>query len=107
MGVGSAFMLLAGGLTQGFGSPSLPDFAIIAWLAVVNTAFAFTLWNNTQRVLTPVESSIINALMLPQIALLAVIFLGESLNFKEIVGLILVGSGALVVQLQKRSQNAP
>ncbi len=107
MGIGSTLMLLAGGLTQGFGSPSLSDFAIIAWLAVVNTAFAFTLWNNTQRVLTPVESSLVNGLMLPQIALLAVIFLGESLTFKEITGLVLVGSGALVVQLQKRSQNAP
>jgi len=40
--------------------------------------------------------------MMLQIAILAVIFLGESLTLKEIIGLILVGVGVLVVQLRKR-----
>ena len=102
MGIGSGLMLLTGGLTQGFGSPSLSDWGIIAWLALVNTAFAFTLWNNTQRTLTPVESSIINSLMMPQIAILAWLFLGETISLKELFGLILVAAGVLVVQLQGR-----
>jgi uncharacterized membrane protein len=37
---------------------------------------------------------------MPQIAILAFIFLGEALNLQEIAGLILVGIGALVVQLK-------
>jgi drug/metabolite transporter (DMT)-like permease len=49
-----------------------------------------------------VESSIINSLMMPQIAILAFLFLGESLTVKEIVGLVLVSLGVVVVQLQKR-----
>jgi drug/metabolite transporter (DMT)-like permease len=64
----------------------LQSWLLIAWLAVVNTAFAFTLWNHTLRTLSAVESSIINNLMLPQIAILAFVFLGETLNGKEILG---------------------
>ncbi len=62
--------------------------AIIIWLAVINTAFAFTLWNHTLRTLTAVELSVINGLMMPQIALLAFVFLGEPLSTKEVLGLI-------------------
>jgi len=102
MGVGSIVLLVIGVTTQGLGHPSLEDWAIIAWLAVVNTAFAFTIWNHTLQTLSAVESSIINSLMMPQIAILAFIFLGEGLTAKEIIGLILVGVGVLVVQLRKR-----
>jgi drug/metabolite transporter (DMT)-like permease len=101
MGIGSTLMLLSGGLLYGFGSPSLMDWSIILWMALINTAFAFTWWNKTQRVLTPVESSIILSLMMPLIALLAWVFLGETLSTKEIGGLVLVGLGVLIVQSYK------
>ncbi|MCU0487164.1 MAG: DMT family transporter, partial [Anaerolineales bacterium] len=65
-----------------------------------NTAFAFTLMNHTLRTLTAMESSMINSTMLIWIPLLAVIFLGERLDFKEVVGLVLTGMGTLVVQLR-------
>jgi drug/metabolite transporter (DMT)-like permease len=100
MGIGSILLLLIGILVQGFGSLDRQGWLLIAWLAVVNTAFAFTLWNHTLRTLSAVESSILNSLMMPQIALLAYVFLGEALSSKEIIGLILVGLGVLVVQLQ-------
>ena len=102
MGIGSTILLVIGVATQGIGHPSLGDWGIIAWLAIVNTAFAFTVWNHTMQTLTAVESSIINSLMMPQIAILAFFFLGETLTAKEILGLILVGAGVLVVQLRKR-----
>ncbi|MCL4527962.1 MAG: DMT family transporter [Chloroflexi bacterium] len=102
MGIGSVLLLITGGATQGFGKISLQDWTIIAWLAAVNTAFAFTIWNHTLRTLTAVESSVINSLMMPQIAVLAFIFLGEGLTFKEITGLVMVGVGVIVVQLRKR-----
>ena len=102
MGIGSILLLVLGILTQGFGSLDLQSWLLIAWLAIVNTAFAFTLWNHTLRTLSAVESSIINSLMMPQIAILAFVFLGETLNGKEILGLILVSLGVIVVQLQKK-----
>ncbi|OGO74386.1 MAG: hypothetical protein A3K41_13260 [Chloroflexi bacterium RIFOXYD12_FULL_57_15] len=103
MGVGSVVLLVIGVMTQGMGILTTTDWMIIAWLAVVNTAFAFTVWNHTMQTLSAVESTIINSLMMPQIAILAYFFLGETLTVKEIVGLILVGVGVLVVQLRKRT----
>jgi len=100
MGVGAFLLLLIGGLIQGFGAMDIQSWLLIAWLAVVNTAFAFTLWNLTLQILTAVESSVINSLIMPQIAILAFVFLGEALNLQEVAGLILVGIGALVVQLK-------
>jgi len=102
MGIGSLVLLLIGITVQGFGQLDLQGWLLIAWLAVVNTAFAFTLWNHTLRTLSAVESSIINSLMMPQIAVLAFVFLDEALNGREIVGLILVSLGVIVVQLQKK-----
>ena len=104
MGIGSFLLLLIGSVTQGFGSMTWQDWAIIIWLAVVNTAFAFTLWNHTLRTLTAVESSVINGLMMPQIAILAFIFLDETMSTKEVLGLILVGVGVLIVQLKRENQ---
>ena len=105
MGIGSTLMLLTGWLTQGLGHPSLLDWGIIAWLAIINTALAFTLWSHTQRTLTAVETSIVNSLMLPQIAILAFAFLGETITAKEISGLALVGIGVLIIQLRKSRES--
>jgi drug/metabolite transporter (DMT)-like permease len=101
MGIGSILLLVVGIMFQGLGALDLESWLLIAWLAIVNTAFAFTLWNHTLRTLSAVESSVINSLMMPQIAVLALVFLGETLTGKEIVGLILVSVGVIVVQLQK------
>jgi drug/metabolite transporter (DMT)-like permease len=86
---------------QGF-PPLLPvHWAIIAWLAVVNTAFAFTLWNRTLHTLSAMESSIINNTMLFQIALLAWLFLDEQLTWPKIAGMVLAAAGTLVVQVRR------
>jgi drug/metabolite transporter (DMT)-like permease len=102
MAIGAVLLLGTGLVMERFRQPTQLDWGIIAWLAVINTAFAFTLWNKTLRTLTAVESSILNSLMLPQIALMALFFLGEKLTGKEIVGLVLVGVGVIVVQLKQK-----
>jgi len=104
MGIGSLILLIVGISTQGFGSMIWQDWFIVIWLAVVNTAFAFTLWNHTLRTLTAVESSVINGLMMPQIAILAFIFLEEAMSPKEVFGLVLVGVGTLIVQLKRQNK---
>ena len=69
---------------------------------MVNTALAFTLWNDTLRVLSAMESSIINNTMLFQIALLAWLFLGEPLTWHVVLGMVLAALGTLLVQLRQR-----
>jgi drug/metabolite transporter (DMT)-like permease len=101
MGFGSLLLLGSGLAFQGLPRLTLANWGIVAWLALVNTAFAFTLWNHTLRTLPAMESSIINNTMLIQIAVLAWIFLGESLNWQKAGGMLLAGIGALVVQLRR------
>ncbi|MGH2544638.1 MAG: DMT family transporter, partial [Ardenticatenaceae bacterium] len=107
MGIGALLLLLTGVIGSGIPPLSWQSWAIIGWLALVNTAFAFTLWNQTLRTLTAVESSIINSTMLVQIALLAWIFLGERLAFQEIIALILTALGVLLVQRPTRQRARP
>jgi len=104
MGVGATLLLVTGLVTQGLPDLSMSNWAVIGWLAVVNTAFAFTLWNKTLRVLSAMESSIINSTMLIQIAVLAWVFLGERITWQEGFGMLLAGAGVLIVQLRRQSK---
>jgi drug/metabolite transporter (DMT)-like permease len=101
MAAGAPLLLGAGLAIQGL--PHLPpaQWAIVAWLAIVNTAFAFTLWNHTLRSLSAMESSIINSLLIVQIPVLAWVFLGEALTASHIAGLAVAGVGAVAVQLRQ------
>jgi len=101
MGIGSAVLLSVGIGTQGLPALSLQGWGIVLWLAVVNTAFAFTLWNRTLRTLSATESSVINNTMMIQVAVLAWIFLNERLGPIEIVGLLAAAAGTLLVQLKR------
>jgi drug/metabolite transporter (DMT)-like permease len=93
MSIGAIVLLTVGLSVETFPKISLSNWAVIGWLAVINTALAFTLWNKSLQILTAVESSIINNTMLIQITLLAWLFLGESLNLKAVIGLLLASVG--------------
>jgi drug/metabolite transporter (DMT)-like permease len=98
MSVGAAVLLATGLVTEGVPTVSATGAAIIVWLAVVNTALAFTLWNASLRHLTAVESAGINNLMLIQIALLAWAFLGEFPGAIGFVGITVVSVGIFLTQ---------
>jgi drug/metabolite transporter (DMT)-like permease len=102
MGVGSILLLIAGIAVEETPTLGLQSWAIILWLALVNTAFAFTLWNHTLRTLTAMESSIINGTMLLWVAIFAVIFLGETITGREAIGLVVTGIGTIIVQLRRK-----
>jgi drug/metabolite transporter (DMT)-like permease len=101
MGIGSIFLLITGLLLNGIPVIGIKNILFLFWLAGINTALAFTLWNLTLRSLSAMESSIINGTMLIQIAVLAWIFLGESITLKEGIGMLTAAAGALLVQLKK------
>lgn len=107
MSVGAVLLIVVGIAVEGMPSVSFRAWLIIAWLAVVNTAVAFTLWNLSLRRLSAVESAGINNTMMIQIAALAWIFLDESLGIPEIVGIVLVSMGVFLTQaISIRRQNA-
>ncbi len=101
MGIGSIVLLITGITIQGLPKLSLNNWAMVLWLAVINTAVAFTLWNRTLRTLRAMESSIINNTMLFQIALLAWIFLDETLTWQQFTGILLAAAGTILVQIRK------
>jgi len=101
MGVGSVALLIIGVAAQGLPRLDWESWGIVIYLAVVNTALAFTLWNHTLQRLTAMESSIINNTMLLQIVILAWVFLGEPLGWKAALGIGLAAAGALLVQLRR------
>ena len=103
MGVGSIILISIGISMDGLPDISFKVWMYLIWLATINTAFAFTLWNLSLRTLTAIESSIINGTMLIQIAILAWYFLDESITFQEGIGMVIAGIGAVLVQIKKRN----
>jgi len=99
MAVGAALLLATGLVVEGLPSVSVRGWLIVAWLAVVNTAVAFTWWNLSLRRLSALESAVINTSMPAQIAALAWVFLDEPLGAGEILGVMLVTGGVLLASL--------
>jgi drug/metabolite transporter (DMT)-like permease len=99
MAVGGAVLLALGVALEGWPRVDGTGWLIVGWLAAVNTAMAFTIWNHTLRTLTAVESSVVNNTMTIQIAVLAIVFLGERLGSLQLGGLVLAAIGAAVVQV--------
>jgi drug/metabolite transporter (DMT)-like permease len=101
MGVGALLLVIIGFAKDEIPILNLRNWLFLLWLAGINTAFAFTLWNVTLRTLTAMESSIINGTMLIQIAILAWVFLGESITLQEGTGMLIAAVGAVLVQVKK------
>ncbi|CAG0963253.1 S-adenosylmethionine/S-adenosylhomocysteine transporter [Anaerolineae bacterium] len=81
----------------------LPKFSwelggIILWLALVNTAIAYLLYNHALQLLTALEMNVLNNLAPLVTAMLAWIFLGEVLQPIQLGGIIVVIVGVVLVQ---------
>jgi drug/metabolite transporter (DMT)-like permease len=98
MTIGAVVLLGAGVAVEGVPAVTLAGGLVILWLAVVNTALAFNMWNHSLRHLTATESATINNTMLVQIAALAWIFLDESPSLVQVVGILAVTVGITVGQ---------
>jgi drug/metabolite transporter (DMT)-like permease len=101
MGFGSLFIAMPALAFKAITKVSMMSWAIILWLAVVNTAIAFFLWNHALKRIEAFEISVLQNTMLIQIGLLAWIFLGEKLTLLKLTAMALVFSGTLVVQLRR------
>jgi drug/metabolite transporter (DMT)-like permease len=107
MGIGAALLLGVGSVTTGLPALTPGGWAIVAWLALVNTAFAFTLWNHTLRTLSAGESAMINSTMLVQIGLLAWLFLDETISWQKGLGMGCALLGVILVQIRRPAVARP
>ncbi|NMB61819.1 MAG: DMT family transporter [Chloroflexi bacterium] len=101
MSIGAILLLVIGLASEKFPTISITNWIVILSLAAVNTAFAFTLWNKSLQVLSAVESGALNNSMLVQIALLSVIFLGDTLSIQAWISLLIATVGITMTNIKK------
>jgi drug/metabolite transporter (DMT)-like permease len=102
MSAGALVLVVAGLIVDGPPDVTVRAGLIIGWLAVVNTALAFTLWNVSLRRLSALESAGVNNTMLIQIALLAWVVLGEFPGVIGLAGIATVSLGVFFTQVSAR-----
>ena len=105
IGVGSCFLFVSNIAFQGFAFISWQNWIIILIMALVNTALAFAIWNYCLQTLSAIEASMINSGMLVLVGIFSWIFIGEILDLKEIIGMIIAVCGVLLVQLRGKTLN--
>jgi drug/metabolite transporter (DMT)-like permease len=102
MAIGAGALVAVGVALDGWPRLTLTGGVIVAWLAIVNTAAAFTWWNVCLRHLPASEVAAINSTMVIQIPLLAWIFLDEPLGWAEGFGLAVVAVGVVAASRPRR-----
>lgn len=102
MAVGAGTLVALGWALEGPPRLDPVGWLLVAWMALVNTALAFTWWNESLRELSATESSAINNLMLLQIAALAWLFLGEAPGALQWAAMALVTLGVLWARARPR-----
>jgi drug/metabolite transporter (DMT)-like permease len=107
MGVGAMALVVGGVAVEGWPTLSARAWLIVIWLAVVNTALAFTLWNRSLQLLSATESTAINNTMLIQIGLLAWVFLDEVPGILDVLGMVAVSAGVYLASRPRVEVKAP
>ena len=101
--IGGAFTLLLAFFLEGLPIMSQRSWLIIAWLALVNTALGYVLYNHALRELTALEMNIALNLTPLFTALLSRAPAGASRAFKTDSSAMTVILGVLLVQRHKRA----
>ncbi len=103
MAIGATVLVIISRAWEWIPRLSLQMWGILIYLALVNTAMAFVIWNTILQRLTAFEANIINNTMLVQIAILSWIFLGDAITWKMAAGMAMVMGGAVLVNLRNNS----
>lgn len=107
MGMGAVLLVVVGFSSEGIPDLDSVGWAIVAWLAVINTAVAFTWWNWSLRHLSATASAAINNTMLIQIAVLAWVFLAELPSPSQWVGMGAVIAGVVLATVDPGNSSRP
>ncbi|MFZ5909033.1 MAG: DMT family transporter [Chloroflexota bacterium] len=98
LAMGGGMLLLIALPVEGLPTFTLVAWGIVLWLAVVNTALAYMLYNHSLRILSALEMNIMLNLAPLVTALLAWLLLDERLDMLQIGGIVTVILGVILVQ---------
>lgn len=106
LAVGGGVLMLIAFFIEGFPTLNLTAWSIVIWLATVNTAFAYILYNHALQTLSALEMNIMFNLSPLGTALFAWVLLDERLNIIQIMGMATVIIGVILVQQTGRRSKA-
>lgn len=98
LAIGGGILLLGAVPLEGLPHFSANALLIVVWLAAVNTAFAYLLYNHALQVMTALEMNILNNLAPLLTAGIAWVFLSEKLEPLQLGGIVIALAGIFLVQ---------
>lgn len=96
--IGGGVSLLLAFVVEGLPLITWRGFLIVSWLAIINTAGGYLLYNHALQELTVLEMNMLLNLSPLFTALLGWILLGETLSLIQIIGMLVVIGGVILVQ---------
>jgi len=104
--IGGGVSLLLALAVEGFPLITWRGFLIVSWLAIINTAGGYLLYNHALQELTALEMNMVMNLAPLFTALLGWILLGETLSLIQIIGMLVVIGGVILVQRSTNPETA-
>jgi drug/metabolite transporter (DMT)-like permease len=101
LGIGGASLLLVGLPLEGFPHMTATAWGLVLWLAVLNTAVAYILYNHALQTLTALEMNVLLNVTPLVTALWAWFLLAERLTWIEGVGMVVALIGIGLVQQRR------
>ncbi|HLC33754.1 MAG TPA: DMT family transporter [Anaerolineales bacterium] len=102
LGLGGASLLILAISVEGVTLPSWRVWALVAWLASVNTVLAYILYNRSLKILTALEANVAMNLSPFATALVSFVILGERLTPVQVIGMVIGIVGVALVQVSAR-----
>lgn len=108
LAIGGGGLLLIAAPLEGIPAAPAAPWLIILWLALINTALAYILYNHALQTLTALEMSVMLNLSPIGTAILAWFLLDERITFLQGVGIVVLVIAAFLVQHRRaRTSNQP
>ena len=99
MGLGGGLLIMPAFLIEGIPTLSVTVVSVVLVLAFFHTAFGYFLYNKALEKLTALEMNTILNLMPLGTAFFAWLLLGENITIRQLVGIFIVISGVVMVQM--------
>jgi drug/metabolite transporter (DMT)-like permease len=104
LALGGGLMLLVALPLEGVPHASLGTWGLVLWLAAVNTALAYVLYNHSLQVLTAFEMNVLLNLSPLWTALMGMFLLDEHLKVLQWIGMAIVIVGVALVQRPRKEK---